>query len=66
MENYVQESKPPFLEIFTPLFQGKPPFNPEIFQTPLFEILAWISNPPSERRGCPLWKSIIYLSLLLL
>ena len=32
---------PPF-EIFSPLSQGKPPppFNPEIFQTPLFEILA--------------------------
>ena len=37
---------PPLLEIFTPLFQGKPSFNPEIFQPAppppplLFEFLA--------------------------
>ena len=38
MENYVQKSNPPSpLEIFThPTFQGKPPFNPEIFQTSPF------------------------------
>ena len=42
---------PPLLEIFTPLFQGKPSFNPEIFQPASPPIFGLNLKPPFRRGG---------------
>ena len=51
---------PPPLKFSPPLFQGKPPFNPEIFQPPSPPpfLKFWLESqsPPLYKGGCPLWS----------
>ena len=45
---------PLHLKVSPPSFRERSPSNPEIFQTPLFEILARISTQKALEKGGPL------------